>query len=186
MCKEKKHSLLTQNDFPTQQVHANRKKLRQIENIIFDFIPKMVTLDPSHQTVVEFLLSIRSSLTQKRRVDEIFNFLMVGPPPPIHPLFPIHHPTAMVYTQLPSLVSKQHPTLVHHPPTLVHQICLPITTHPPALVCTHPPHPTPCHLSHGNSLWNSCHPTGGKIFNKISPQQNEMIHHIQNLPGWKC
>ena len=122
MCKEKqKQSLLTQNDFPTQQVHANRKKLRQIENIIFDFIPKMVTLDPSHQTVVEFLLSIRSSLTQKRKVDEMFNFLMVGPPSPIHPLLPNHHLTAMVCTQLPSLVPKQHPTLVHHPPTSIHQ-----------------------------------------------------------------
>ena len=92
MCKEKqKQSLLTQNDFPTQQVHANRKKLRQIENIIVDFIPKMVTLDPSHQTVVEFLSSIRSSLTQKRKVDEMFNFLMVGPPPPILHQSPQQH-----------------------------------------------------------------------------------------------
>ena len=74
MCREeKKHSLLTQNDFPTQQVHANRKKLRKIENHIFELIPKFLCA-PSHENLISFILNIKQEFTQKRKVDDMLHF----------------------------------------------------------------------------------------------------------------
>jgi hypothetical protein len=132
MCKEKKQSLLPLNDFPTQQVHANRKKLRKLESLIFEYIPQLIS-SPGHRTVVTFLLSKKEEVTQQQQWNSLLHRIMatVDAPTPN-----THGPS------LPAPIPTNHG--VHQAPTPgVHQVAdtVPIpNTHGPII-------PTP--TSHG-------------------------------------
>ena len=142
MCKEKqKKSLLTQNDFPTQLVHANRKKLRRLESLIFEYIPQLIS-SPGHETVVTFLLSIKEEVTQQHQWNILLHRIMatIDAPTPTVPSY--LYPTPMVPAyQLPFPTHMVSAYQLPFPPHMVPAYQLPF---PPHMVPAYQP-PVPNH-----------------------------------------